>query len=854
MDSNSDYMWDSPSTTDLAVPSSSSLRTPPRVTYDNLMESTRKRPKTLRRQPSAVVDCFHVLSKVFGHTEFKGKQKQIVEAAVSGADVFVLAPTGMGKSICFQVPALADEHGITIVVSPLLALMKNQVTKLREKNVPVVAFNSETPHEEKQQIIKDLASGHPYNRLLYITPEKMCAPEMLSLLTKTYDQKELNRFVVDEAHCISEWGHDFRAEYRRLGLFREKFPEVPIMALTATATPAVQDDIVRSLKMSEDHLYKVVHPFNRPNLFYEVRYAPYPDPFTQMNEIFTYITTLHQRRGRPSSGIIYCRNRKTCDDLSAFLRGKGLNSRPYHKGIKSGTLDKTLKDWEQGGDGDGGVDVVCSTIAFGLGIDKPDVRYIIHYDLSKSFEGYYQETGRAGRDGSPSKCVLFYSREDAVRVRKLVTGSHVKRVYASDFNNGPPPSQRAVDSLRALTNFAENVNLCRHVSICRYFGEPIDEKNEELVKKYCNFMCDVCKYPDKTRRRKLALSSEEFVGSQVPRLEREALPDDDEDPCPRIFAGQNPDSNTRSIFYGVTAKPSTSAGWKKNFRQGDGEDGGDFPQVAPPVQPAAKENMPISVGLKRTGQHQELNSGAGDSAKRPKVNYTTSYGLGVSRHLQGLRSKPFKTPFKTPVDTPAKPPLSENNGQNLDDEVPVPRSTPEHLPFPSDAPEPPATQSPGQGDRHGSDEHVPVEHRSSSPVELPDDDITLEVAFSQKIPTISRSSTFTTIRRCLHKAFFHSVHGDRMWEYATMATASSETRISALRTVAKELEFSAHSMSRTLDGYKDRSSSKVDAIKQLWDGRSWDEKDVSEEFEDAREIAGVIRRISKSMKGKARAS
>ncbi|KAG8816951.1 hypothetical protein FRC18_000746, partial [Serendipita sp. 400] len=334
-----------------------------------------------------------------------------MDAAVLGADVLVVAPTGMGKSMCFQVPAVAERHGVTIVVSPLLckyilvfysrllmhylpALMKDQVAKLRHINVPVYAFTSETSKEERDEIIKDLKSGHPKARLLYITPEKLCSSETNQLIAKVHAQGELNRLVIDEAHCISEWGTDFRQEYRKLGLFRDRFPSVPIMALTASATPVVQDDIVSSLKMSRDHLFKVVHPFNRANLFYEVQYH---SPTTNVLEaVSDYILKLYKRRGAPSTGIVYCRTRQGCDEMSQHLRSRGIGSRPYHRGLPPKTLDKTLAEWESE---DLGVHVVCATVAFGMGIDKADVRYVIHADLPKSFEGYYQETGRAGRDG-----------------------------------------------------------------------------------------------------------------------------------------------------------------------------------------------------------------------------------------------------------------------------------------------------------------------------------------------------------------------------------------------------------------------------------------------------------------------
>ncbi|KAH8981051.1 P-loop containing nucleoside triphosphate hydrolase protein [Lactarius hatsudake] len=287
---------------------------------------------------------------VFGYSEYKGKQKEIFEAAINGADVLAVAPAGMDKS------------GITIVISPLL-----EIARLRRHKVHVASLTSETSKSEKR--------------------EKLCSAEFMKLLAPLYQRGELNRLVVDET-------------------IRERFPDVPLMALTASATPLVQGDTARILRMAAHRLSKFVHPFNRPHLFYDVRYHS-SEAITQMDEVLNYIWDLHRRLGRPSSGIIYCRTRMTCDDLSNYLRGKGLNCRPYHRGIKCG--------WEEGGDGTRGIDV-CAMIAFGMGIDKSDVRYFIHYDLPKSFEGYYQETGkwhsvenvprlsltpsgRAGRDG-----------------------------------------------------------------------------------------------------------------------------------------------------------------------------------------------------------------------------------------------------------------------------------------------------------------------------------------------------------------------------------------------------------------------------------------------------------------------
>ncbi|KAF8909050.1 P-loop containing nucleoside triphosphate hydrolase protein [Gymnopilus junonius] len=474
-------------------------------------------------------DCMRVLTQVFGHSNYKGKQKEIVEAAYGGADILVVAPTGMGKSLCFQIPAIADKRGLTIVVSPLLALMQNQLDNLHLKNVEMVSLSSQNDLIEKQESYKNIKPALSFYTVSTVacsrpcltepnpvTPERLSNPEFKEILDVIYSNYNLNRLVVDEAHCISEWGHDFRSEYRKIGNFRKSYPDIPIMALTATATSAVQKDIIRNLKLDDKHLFIALHPFNRKNLYYEVRYLSNPERLNQMADVFDFITTLYRRRGRASSGIIYCRAKKTCDELSSYLRGKGLNAKPYHRGIPSATLDKTLRGWtaREGG----GPDVVVATIAFGLGIDKADVRYIVHFDLPKSFEGYYQETGRAGRDGHPAKCVLYYSREDAIILKRLVGNKSNPNRIPEEGDDGPTPTQRATSSLEALVQLAENHTLCRHVAICRYFGESIDEEDEQVIHSYCNNMCDVCKFPEKTKSRIAKLSSREQAVANTPPL------------------------------------------------------------------------------------------------------------------------------------------------------------------------------------------------------------------------------------------------------------------------------------------------------------------------------------------------
>ncbi|KAA1469721.1 ATP-dependent DNA helicase [Dentipellis sp. KUC8613] len=792
-----------------------------------------------RKEPSATVNCHSVLTDVFGYSEYKGKQKEIFEAAVLGADVFVVAPTGMGKSLCFQVPAIADDHGISIVVSPLLALMKNQVARLRESHVQVASLSSETPPFEKEEILEDLSIGSPVNRLLYITPEKLCTSNFMKILTQLHQRGELNRLVVDEAHCISEWGHDFRAEYRQLGRFRQKFPDIPIMALTASATALVQDDIVKSLRMSSQHLFKVVHPFNRPNLYYEIRYHAWTSPDSQMEDIFNYINGLHRRRNRPSSGIIYCRTRATCDELSAYLRRRGLSSRPYHRGIKSNVLDKTLREWEQGGNGDGGVDVVCATIAFGMGIDKSDVRYIIHFDLPKSFEGYYQETGRAGRDGSASKCVLYYSREDAIRVRKLVSLGYNRRQISAESTNEPPPSQRSVDSLTTLLNFAESVDVCRHVSVCRYFGENINAKDAEAVKSYCNQMCDVCKYPEKVRKRKQDLTSHDIIGTQMAKLQHETVDDEDGYAVPQVRA-----------HHPGRAQENGAAG-PSNF--------GRAPSRKPPAQKEYMKTplapMPVfaarssyvgpallrtrAQGLKRTGSSSSTGS---EGAKRPKVDYSVPSGPVTKRPQQGMA--PFKVPFKVPLKAKV----------SVEDVTVKPLPAADEDFDQHDVPAPPPIQD--ITNLEDEDNDVEEEAPFSSPAKLPDNIVQLDVSFSQKIPVHLREEAFTSIRKALHKAVIQRDGVEDIWKKVKMSSSSEIARNNIVSSVAQQLEFSVHSMSSTADGYSIRAQATVAAVKMLPNFRVWDDDSaMGDDFDDAREVVGVFRRLCKSSRshGKSRA-
>ena len=400
---------------------------------------------------------FDNLQNFFGFDNFKGDQESIITNILEGNNTFVIMPTGGGKSICYQLPALMSE-GTAIVISPLIALMKNQVDQLRAfgGNDSIAHFlNSSLNKSEITQVKSDLLSGQ--TKLLYVAPESLAKQDNIEFLNLI----KISFVAVDEAHCISEWGHDFRPEYRKIKqVIAGLGNNIPIIALTATATPKVQQDIMKNLGMSEATLFK--SSFNRPNLFYEIR--PKRDV---TKEIIKYI-----KSNPGKSGIIYCLSRKKVEEVAEALNLNGISALPYHAGlepkVRAETQDKFLME---------DAEVIVATIAFGMGIDKPDVRFVIHHDVPKSMEGYYQETGRAGRDGGEGICIAFYSQKDVDKLAK--------------FMKDKPVSEREIGTqiLKEVIDYAES-GVCRRKQILHYFGENFNETG-------CNCMCDNCKKPKK---------------------------------------------------------------------------------------------------------------------------------------------------------------------------------------------------------------------------------------------------------------------------------------------------------------------------------------------------------------------
>jgi len=396
------------------------------------------------------------LKKYFGFDTFKGNQEAIIKSILSGHDTFVLMPTGGGKSLCYQLPALLME-GTAIIISPLIALMKNQVDAMRnfsEEDGIAHFLNSSLNKQEIEEVKRDILSGK--TKMLYVAPESLTKVENVEFLRSV----PISFYAVDEAHCISEWGHDFRPEYRRIRPIIGEISPRPIIALTATATPKVQHDIQKNLGMSHAAVFK--SSFNRPNLQYEVR------PKTEQidREIIKYILS----QGR-KSGIVYCLSRKKVDDFSEILQANNIRALPYHAGMDAATRSSNQDAFLMEK-----ADVIVATIAFGMGIDKPDVRYVIHYDIPKSLEGYYQETGRAGRDGREGRCIAFYSEKDLQKLER--------------FMQGKPVSEQEIGKQLLLETAAyAETSVCRRKMLLHYFGEDYYETNCEH--------CDNCLNPKK---------------------------------------------------------------------------------------------------------------------------------------------------------------------------------------------------------------------------------------------------------------------------------------------------------------------------------------------------------------------
>ena len=394
------------------------------------------------------------LKTYFGFSGFKGNQQAIIESIAAGKDTFVIMPTGGGKSMCYQLPALSSP-GTAIVVSPLIALMKNQVDAIRghsEKDSVAHVLNSSLTKKEMEQVHSDLRAG--LTKLLYVAPESLNKTSNIELLKEI----EISFFAIDEAHCISEWGHDFRPDYRTIKQSVKELGRKPVIALTATATPKVQADIIKTMGMEEPNIF--LYSFNRPNLYYEVR------PKRDIDH--DIIKLLSQNIGK--SAIVYCLSRQKVEDLAAQLQINGINALPYHAGLEGA---KRIKHQDAFLNED--CDVIVATIAFGMGIDKPDVRYVLHYDMPKSLESYYQETGRAGRDGGEGKCITYFDIKDIERLQKFLSKK--------------PVSEQEIGRqlLEEATGYAEAAT-CRRRVLLHYFGEEFHEDD-------CDKMCDNCRHP-----------------------------------------------------------------------------------------------------------------------------------------------------------------------------------------------------------------------------------------------------------------------------------------------------------------------------------------------------------------------
>jgi ATP-dependent DNA helicase RecQ len=398
--------------------------------------------------------ALQLLNSVFGHPDFRGAQRQIVDHVAGGGDALVLMPTGGGKSLCYQLPALLRE-GTGVVVSPLIALMQDQVAALRQLGVKAAFLNSSLQAGEARSVQRDFAEGQL--DLLYVAPERLLMPHMLEMLGAA----KIALFAIDEAHCVSQWGHDFRPEYLQLSVLHERFPQVPRIALTATADPQTRDEIVRRLALENAEVF--VSSFDRPNIRYTI-----VDKDQPREQLLRFIREEHAGE----AGIAYCLSRKKVDETAAWLAGEGIKALPYHAGMDAASRAANQERFQR----EDGV-VIVATIAFGMGIDKPDVRFVAHLDLPKSVEGYYQETGRAGRDGEPADAWMTYGLGDVVQLRRLIEQSEGSEEFR----------RISFAKLDALLGLCETAG-CRRVRLLDYFGEASAPCGN----------CDTCLEPPQT--------------------------------------------------------------------------------------------------------------------------------------------------------------------------------------------------------------------------------------------------------------------------------------------------------------------------------------------------------------------